>query len=87
MKVALNSVTVSKYLHTVTLFPCPEGVTVTEDVFYAVFVLTPLILQFSLHRLHLHLELALVDRRRGKSPAGRPKAEVSSRVRTHEQPC
>ena len=27
-----KSVTVSKYLLTVTLFPCPEGVTVTEDV-------------------------------------------------------
>ena len=27
-----KSVTVSKYLLTVTLFPCPEGVTVTKDV-------------------------------------------------------
>ena len=27
-----KSVTVSKCLLTVTLFPCPEGVTVTEDV-------------------------------------------------------
>ena len=28
----LKSVTLSKYLLAVTLFPCPEGVTVTEDV-------------------------------------------------------
>ena len=28
-----KSVTVNKYLRTATLFPCPNGVTVTEDVF------------------------------------------------------
>ena len=27
-----KSITVSKYLLTVTLFPCPKGVTATEDV-------------------------------------------------------